>query len=652
MKLRWLGSVGAVALLAGAALAFGPGLREARIEQLGGTRGGGGPPVHTMGALQQVVAQSSAAPFSPESVPGLVLWYDGVDYTAPTWPAHSGVGPDLTVTVGGAPTDAGDWVQFDGFQDLSANSTPITAAPYTVLAVVEMASPNVSQVVWSIVDKDTFNAQLEGRVAGGSVGDPAILFRRDAATNDSLNTGNGYATNAAQVVAWRSKSATHTQVRLQGNVAAQGEADPATSIVPAALDRFSLGGEIDLNPTLRFTGRVRLVLGYDQAVSDADLLALEGWIDDQGYTSAGDWVLGYQTYFYQGDAGTTAGRYYLARSTDRSNATTTTSLAHNTQWISPHAGTVIAFSWQVEIDAATNPTIRVWGGATSGDTVVDGTKGQASLSQVVVAAGDAIGVEQETVTNTIGDSAFWVLLETAKPSLGTYSLCWTGSPTAGNHYSVGNNPSAGTNGVLPDGAYVAPIAGTATAFTFTSASGDATTDYALVVNGTVTDTFSNVGATGRVTFSRSVAAGDEVAVEFDGGTAPGATSVCVLIETSVSGYVIRYHGNSCLAGNTYRYDAAANTGGLGPTTGTVTITLPVSGTLDKLAYNVATTTTTTDYKTHKDGVASAAVTRTSGTSTGILELNEPVDAADEIELERDAGTETDASNFLIWVSVP
>ena len=104
-----------------------------------------------------------------------------------------------------------------------------------------------------------------------------------------------------------------------------------------------------------------------------------------------------------------------------------------------------------------------------------------------------------------------------------------GTPTTGQHYEA-QAAVGGTAGTLGVGTRMAsPGAFNLTKLSWESTSADATTIMKILVNGAVADTVTLTGVSGAIALPLQavVAEGDVVAVEFDAGTAPGASTVQV-----------------------------------------------------------------------------------------------------------------------------
>lgn len=163
---------------------------------------------------------------------------------------------------------------------------------------------------------------------------------------------------------------------------------------------------------------------------------------------------------------------------------------------------------------------------------------------VIESKGDILAFDGSDLARfPIGTNGQYLAVDTAQP----YNLKWTtlavsgsprsmifmgGSSMAGGdttkHFNAQDTSVGGKVVALSSANQMAcGIAGTANLLTWSSATATATTVFRIKKNGVVAATVTLTGASGAVAVSFSVALGDLIAVEYNSGAAPGATTVQV-----------------------------------------------------------------------------------------------------------------------------
>ncbi len=111
-------------------------------------------------------------------------------------------------------------------------------------------------------------------------------------------------------------------------------------------------------------------------------------------------------------------------------------------------------------------------------------------------------------------------------------MTWGATINNNNRFAAANGDAQAAvgMGVAAATEQTAPKAATAKVFSWNTASSDATTKINIWLNGASVLTFNLTGAVGILAINLVVAAGDELAVEFDSGTMPGNGTYGIYLE--------------------------------------------------------------------------------------------------------------------------
>jgi hypothetical protein len=227
--------------------------------------------------------------FDPSDIPGLRLWltagpawcFKDAAGTLPCgdgdpvalWRDRSGHGFDLTqANAGDQPVlkadGAGGWcVELDGVTDRMAGLPPVTAVPCSLAVRVQPTGAATTRTPYGVCgdsdDLETFEAVVtndrHARARQCAGGDSAL------ATTTTVFAAGGWASVAAAFAANDSRAA---YLDGAGKAANAGVMAPAQPITTANLGRRS---NFD---NQRFAGRVRSVLAYAAALTDAQVAQL------------------------------------------------------------------------------------------------------------------------------------------------------------------------------------------------------------------------------------------------------------------------------------------------------------------------------------------------------------------------------------------
>jgi hypothetical protein len=118
------------------------------------------------------------------------------------------------------------------------NTTPITAAPYTISAWAYTTSATTNQNAFVINRAGDGGNSLGLTLKGGS-GGPLDFFSAQSGSTSTAFTSNAFTVNAWNHCCGVASSSTNRTSYLNGNTASKGTS--TTSSVPASLDRVTIG---------------------------------------------------------------------------------------------------------------------------------------------------------------------------------------------------------------------------------------------------------------------------------------------------------------------------------------------------------------------------------------------------------------------------
>lgn len=203
---------------------------------------------------------------------------------------------------------------------------------------------------------------------------------------------------------------------------------------------------------------------------------------------------------------------------DSQLAEVTSGFDERTEFPAHVAGAIDALTWNTQSGDATTQIGIYKNGSLSETITLDGAVGEDQTTTTTFAAGDDLSLRYN------GGTA---------PAEGNYALWldYTGLLLAygANHATTGNfgapyQHSQATEVPGPLGSrneVTTPTSGTSGSVRWKSAAADSTTDMKLHKNGSVSETVDLTGADGSASLTTTLAQDDEVAWEYDAGTAPG-----------------------------------------------------------------------------------------------------------------------------------
>lgn len=162
---------------------------------------------------------------------------------------------------------------FDGIDDnVNVNSTPVTAAAFTMCADFFTADTTNAQTMAFIGDKDVGNHFWALLADGATGGDPIIAAIDQGGTQTFPQTTTGYSANTWHRACLKEVSATSHAVFIDGG----SKGTTADNVAPAGADRVSAGIRNRSSPDLPFAGRIANVTIWNIALSDAEIAILGG----------------------------------------------------------------------------------------------------------------------------------------------------------------------------------------------------------------------------------------------------------------------------------------------------------------------------------------------------------------------------------------
>lgn len=160
---------------------------------------------------------------------------------------------------------------FDGVDDqLNVDSTPITAAPFTMACWAKSSSAALLQHVLYIGDSASNIRAFRIGFAGSVVGDPIRFTVLASAGATNIDTTTGYSVNTWTHLCAVEASATDHRVFINGG----SKGTSAVSRVPDSVDRVSVGRHAGSTPSGFLAGDVAEFAVWNIALSDNDVARL------------------------------------------------------------------------------------------------------------------------------------------------------------------------------------------------------------------------------------------------------------------------------------------------------------------------------------------------------------------------------------------
>ena len=296
---------------------------------------------------------------------------------------------------------------------------------------------------------------------------------------------------------------------------------------------FNIGVSGDL---LVGVGFIRVPVGFGVRCFSNGTDSPSGWVvEELGPVSFGagtSTMLGYNIYQFGGRVNTDTD--YLWANGQPVDTPTGTATDDVFQPILA-AGTLTSLSWHSENSfSASSIEIFINGIAATFVDGLIGRKGTVAIpDSLTVIAGDTVSMRHNTAeTVDPNDITMHLVVRTSVPK-SIYSFGGSGASSTGDYFRVNENATSGavfSNTLAANNEHTIARAGTATALSYYSDSGDSTTQIAIVKNGSVSETVLLSSGSGSVSLSTSFAAGDTMALEYDAGTNPNNTILNVELQ--------------------------------------------------------------------------------------------------------------------------
>ena len=160
-------------------------------------------------------------------------------------------------------------------QYLEVDSTPVTAAPFTMACWFRSNDATVSQRLMWVGDKDSTTNSWSIAAAGAVAGDPVRVIANDAGGNTAQSTSTGFTANTWHHACAVIVSATDRSIFIDGG----SEGNSVTSRSPAGADRISIGRQGGSSPDAYMSGDIAEAAIWNIALSDADVALLALGLD-------------------------------------------------------------------------------------------------------------------------------------------------------------------------------------------------------------------------------------------------------------------------------------------------------------------------------------------------------------------------------------
>lgn len=171
-------------------------------------------------------------------------------------------------------------ILFDGAstQYLSIDSTPVTAAPFTIACWFYCDNDDDAQNLMWIGDKDSANNYFELMAAAHIAGNPVVIGITEGAGYVYEETTTGFAINAWHHACAVFVSSTSRYPYLDGGGAVEHTVDKS----PAGSDRIRIAYRGDSSPNIPFSGRIAEAGLWNAALSANEVLQLaNGMLPEQ-----------------------------------------------------------------------------------------------------------------------------------------------------------------------------------------------------------------------------------------------------------------------------------------------------------------------------------------------------------------------------------
>ncbi len=337
--------------------------------------------------------------------------------------------------------------------------------------------------------------------------------------------------------------------------------------------------------------------------------------------------------FGWGGAATVAGNFH--RAWGNPGNSTLASASERTNITTPSPGRLLRLGINTTFADATTDFRIHKNGAISETLDAPGAVGTIAAT-TIFAAGDELALEFDS--GTAPDiSSYAALAEFSGGQAFGYQFAWGATLSSLGRFAVSwGFPTAAQQTVLDEDTEITVFGGTARGVAFNK-NNSGTATMALRKNGAVAETFTATGTEGTAKLATVLAAGDQLGIEFDAGTAPG-NSNWLLSVVHDRGVVLAW-GATLLVATDFGlcWGVAADTPTGAPIGPSEEFTSTTAGTYDDFSWNTGSADATTVMNIFKNGASAAnvALTGPTGTVTGIaLSVAE----GDEIATRYGSGT--------------
>lgn len=152
------------------------------------------------------------------------------------------------------------------------NSSPVTAAPYTISAWAYPTSSTANQNIFAINRQGTNSDYAGLALNGAAAGDPLNFYSGQSGTALSANTANTYNVNSWNHCCGVASSSTDRKSYLNGDTANRGSS--TGSSVPSTLNRVTLGAFLGSSVGEPLFGGVAECALWSVALTEAEVVSL------------------------------------------------------------------------------------------------------------------------------------------------------------------------------------------------------------------------------------------------------------------------------------------------------------------------------------------------------------------------------------------
>jgi hypothetical protein len=155
-------------------------------------------------------------------------------------------------------------------ETITVDSTPVTAAPFTMACWARCTQITARDVAFNIVDKDATTQEFTLMFSGDVSGDPITFRARNAGTTVLTVTSAGYSADT-----WHHLCAVETAVDSHAVfLDGANKGTSTTSVTPSGVDRVAFGRYAGSTPSNFLNGDIAEAAIWSVALGDAEVASL------------------------------------------------------------------------------------------------------------------------------------------------------------------------------------------------------------------------------------------------------------------------------------------------------------------------------------------------------------------------------------------